>query len=90
MVYSKLRLVLQLEEYAVTKFIVPDWGDKVDSGMGLSYRPARLHRLAGRYDNPMPYVAWRAGTTTLCRSQLYPLGRDYEFGYYFILDKTEE
>jgi hypothetical protein len=21
---------------------------------GLSYRPARLHRLAGRYDNPMP------------------------------------
>jgi len=23
-------------------FIVPDWGDKVDSGIGLSYRPARL------------------------------------------------
>ncbi len=33
--------------------IVPDWGggDKVDSGIGLSYRPAKLHRLAGRYDN---------------------------------------
>jgi hypothetical protein len=37
------------------KFIVPDWGDKdkVDSGIGLSWRPARLHRLAGWYDNPM-------------------------------------
>jgi hypothetical protein len=35
------------------KFLVPDWGDIVDSGIGLSYRPARLHRLAGRYDKPM-------------------------------------
>ncbi len=34
----------------VAKFIVPDWGDKVDSGIGLSYRPARQHLLAGRYD----------------------------------------
>ncbi len=25
--------------------LVPDWGDIVDSGIGLSYRPARLHRL---------------------------------------------
>ncbi len=39
---------------AVAKFIVPDWGDKVDAGIGLSYLPARLHGLAGRYDNPMP------------------------------------
>ncbi len=38
----------------VIKFIVPDWGDKVSSGIGLAYRPARLHRLAGRYDNPVP------------------------------------
>jgi hypothetical protein len=37
-----------------TKFIVPDWGDKADSGIGLSYRPARLHKLAGQYDHPMP------------------------------------
>jgi hypothetical protein len=22
------------------KFLVPDWGDKVDYGIGLSYRPA--------------------------------------------------
>jgi hypothetical protein len=29
-------------------------GDIVDSGMGCSYRPARLLRMAGQYDNPMP------------------------------------
>ncbi len=29
-------------------------GDKVDSGVGLTNRPAQVHRLAGRYDNPMP------------------------------------
>jgi hypothetical protein len=34
------------------QFLVPDWGDKVDYGLGLSYRPASL--LAGRYDNPVP------------------------------------
>ncbi len=32
----------------------PCRGDIVDSGIGLSYRPARLHKLASRYDNPMP------------------------------------
>jgi hypothetical protein len=26
----------------------------IDSGTRLSYRPARLHRLAGRYDNCIP------------------------------------
>ncbi len=36
---------------SVAKFIVPDWGDKVDSGTGLSYWSARLHREVGRYDN---------------------------------------
>jgi hypothetical protein len=38
------------------QFIVPDWGDKVVYGMGLSYWSVRLHRLAvaGLYDNPMP------------------------------------
>ncbi len=29
----------------VAKFIIPDWWDKVDSGTGLSYRPAMLLRL---------------------------------------------
>jgi hypothetical protein len=38
----------------MAKFIVPDWGDKVDSSLGLSYHPARLQRLAGRYDIRMP------------------------------------
>jgi hypothetical protein len=40
----------------VAKFFVPDWEDIVDFGIGLSYRPARarLHRLACRYDKPMP------------------------------------
>ncbi len=28
------------------QLIVPEWGDKVDYGIGLSYRPAMLHRLA--------------------------------------------
>jgi hypothetical protein len=46
----------------------PDWGDKVDYGIGLSYRPVRLHK-------------WRAGTTALCHSRPYPPARDYEFGY---------
>jgi hypothetical protein len=36
------------------QFLVPDRRDKVDYGIGLSYWPARLNRLAGRYDNPMP------------------------------------
>jgi glycosidase len=35
-------------------FIVPDRWDKVDSGIGLSYRSAMLHRLAVLYDNSMP------------------------------------
>ncbi len=47
------------------KFIVPDWGDKVDSGIGLSYRPGSL---AGQYDIDNP----------LCRNQLDPLVRDCE------------
>ncbi len=38
----------------VAKFLVSDSGDKVGSGIGLPYRPARVHRLEGRYDNPMP------------------------------------
>jgi hypothetical protein len=44
------------------KFLVPDRGDIVESGLVLSYS-ARLHSLAGRYDQ---------GTTTLCQSELYP------------------
>ncbi len=32
---------------AVAEFKDSDWGEKVNSGIGLSYRPARLHGLAG-------------------------------------------
>jgi hypothetical protein len=34
----------------VAKFLVPEWGEIVDPGIGLLHLPARLHRLAGRYD----------------------------------------
>ncbi len=64
---NTLRFQIQ-ESNPVAKFIVSDWGDKVNSGIGLSYRPARLHWLADC-------------ATNLCRSQLYPPVRDYEFGY---------
>ncbi len=39
----------------------------VDSGIGLSYRLAKLHRLAGRYDNPMPKptISLQSGTKNL-------------------------
>ncbi len=45
-----------LADATVAKFLVPYWGDKVNSGIELSYRPARLrlHMLVGLYDNPMP------------------------------------
>jgi hypothetical protein len=57
------------ESIAEFEFIVPDYGDNVKSGIGLSYRPARLHRMG------------RAGTQpNICRSWLYPPVRDYEFG----------
>ncbi len=62
-IYSKLRLVLQLEVYAVTKFIVPDWG-----GGGIKFTLAYGYRIG-----PPGYIGWRGGTSsiTLCRSQLY-------------------
>jgi hypothetical protein len=39
---------------AEAQFIVPDWEEKVDYGIGLSHQPVRLPRLAGRHDNPLP------------------------------------
>ncbi len=45
--------IVQIREYSVSQIHSPWLGDKVDYGLGLSYRPARLHRLAGRYHNPM-------------------------------------
>jgi hypothetical protein len=45
--------VFSTGNYIVAKFIVPDWGDKVDSGIGLSIVPA-CQAIAGRYDNSIP------------------------------------
>jgi hypothetical protein len=42
--------------YPVAKFIVPDWGDKVDSGIGLSYRPAKLHMVGRPVQQPYARV----------------------------------
>ncbi len=51
---SRLKITAALSHsYPVAQFIDHDCGDKVDPGIGLSYRPARLDRL-GPYDNPMP------------------------------------
>ncbi len=35
-------------------------------------------------------MVWRAGTTTLCRNQLYPPVRYDEFGYYMYSIVTEQ
>jgi hypothetical protein len=52
---SEMSLVFTpLPSYHVAKFLVPHVGDIVNSGKGLSYLPARLHRLAGQYDSLMP------------------------------------
>ncbi len=45
---------LYTQSNTVANFLVPDWGDIVNSGIWWSYRPARLHRPMGRYANPMP------------------------------------
>jgi hypothetical protein len=39
----------------VAEFIVPDWGDKVNSVNGLRYRPARLHV---RFGLSLHEIAW--------------------------------
>jgi hypothetical protein len=56
---------------AEAKFIVPDSGDIVNSGIGLSYRLSSLCSRAGIYDNRTPEL-------TLSPP---PPVRDYEFGY---------
>jgi hypothetical protein len=43
-------------------------GDKVDCGIGWSYRPASLCSLMGRYDNPVLFI------------NFIPQVRDYELG----------
>ncbi len=55
---SVLQMCVNIAE---AQFIVPDWGDKVDNGIGLLYRPG-----------PAGSKGWRAGTTILSHSRLYP------------------
>ncbi len=59
---------------AVAEFINPWLGVKVDSDIEFSYRPA----------SPCYHVAWRAGTTTLCPSWLYPPSQGYWVPYQFM------
>jgi hypothetical protein len=58
-VYRKLR--------PVAKFIVPDWEEKVDSGIGLSYRPAArlLGWPAGVNYNQPPFRDYEFGCSTI-------------------------
>jgi hypothetical protein len=64
--------------YPVAEFLDPGWGDKVNSGIGLSYRPAKPGSLAGRYDNYMP------------KSTLSPQSVIYEFGYIRSIEPFKE
>ncbi len=53
--HVKLFCTYSLVSPVAKKLLVSDFGgNKVDSGIGLSSRPARLNTLAGRYGNPMP------------------------------------
>jgi hypothetical protein len=60
--YKQYNILPPLQQYiylsAVSSQIhqihCPLLGDKVDYGVGLSYRPAIHCSLMGRYDNPMP------------------------------------
>ncbi len=55
----------------VAKFIVPALGDTVDTGIGMSYRPASQCSLAGRYDKPLPELTLspQSGTMNLATAQ---------------------
>ncbi len=68
----------QVNADPVAEFIDPWLGDKVDSGIGLSYRPASICSLAGR----QPY----ARVDFIPPSQ----GRDYEFGYRNITRRPQD
>jgi hypothetical protein len=78
------------------QYIVPDWGDKVDYGIGLSYRPAKLHTTAlfhsrlqpqGKYDRA--HTVRQAETTTgqSDRQSRSDLIRQAIFAGQLVLDK---
>jgi hypothetical protein len=47
---------MHVDKKAVAEFIDSDSGDKVNSGIGLSYRTARLHWLGGSVAVRQPYA----------------------------------
>ncbi len=53
---DNLYLDYVLRGYGRGKILSPSLGDIVDSGEGLSNRPATLHRLTGRYDKKVDYT----------------------------------
>ncbi len=84
------------------ELIGPWLGDKVNSSIGLSYRPASPCSLAGRYDNPMPELSyWLAGPCGLVRQPyarvdfISGIGLSYQLacpcslaGWYHMLELT--
>jgi hypothetical protein len=74
--YSPNSFSLRQNKKTEDIFIDPDCEDKVDYGIGLSYRPVGLRRL-------------RSVTITLCFSRPYPPVRDYESGYsFYVISST--
>ncbi len=69
--YSIHAFVIVTANSLTAKFVVSDWGDKVDSSIGCRTCPPG-------------YIGWKAGTLTQFRSQLYPPFRVYKFGYRMI------
>ncbi len=57
--------------YPVAEFIDPWLGDKVNSGLGLSYRNARLYMAGGPVRQPYAGV------------DFIPQSRIFEFGYWW-------
>ncbi len=60
-------------EKPVAEFIVPDWVDKVDSGIGLSYRPASL--VPARQPRTGPPASVRPASLVPAASLCSPAGR---------------
>ncbi len=58
-----------LKATSVAEFMVPDWGDKVDYGIGFSYRTAMPMQPGGLVRQPYAGV------------NFIPPVRDYELGY---------
>ncbi len=53
------------ESAGIAKFIVSYWRDKVDNGIGLSYRPANLYSQTSRYGNPLPQATFPPQSGTM-------------------------